>query len=410
MNRHLSLSLQNLATFGLLALSLSQARDASADDLLILSNGTSIAGKQVAEDPKTAITTLQFDNGIKVELPRLQVKSVIADNKDFNYYRSNANKAADTVQAHQSIINFLIKSGFKEFAYAHMQRITELDPSNKSNWRSLNYYETSIGWMPSEIYWKSKGMVKDGSRWRTPQDLAIATLLEERKRKQSEMKRKIESNIREFNTSGRRGDEARQFFVQLKDAAALPILTEKILDKGIDEATRLYLLDVVLRLDAMSLTRAVVKIYISDDSVQVREKCLDYLTEHPSDEAVYQLRQYLVNANPSTDRPETFNRAGEALSYIGDDRCIPDLIEALVTKHRYKVGPDAKYNISFGNNGPSGMTQGGPKEVEQPSRNNGVLSALNSITGADLSYDRQAWIEWYAQYKAHVNLPLRRDP
>ncbi len=370
-----------------------------------MANGVYLQGKQVAEDSQTAIATLQLENGMTLEIPRSNVRASVAENDALKFYRENASKVADQIEAHQKIRDYLIKAGFKELALAHIQRIVELAPDNRSAWRQLGFSETSAGWVPSELHMKSKGMVRDGSKWRTPQDLAIAKILEERKRTEFDLRRKIDTYYREFNSSGRRGEEAKRFFADLKNPAALPMLVEKISDKETDAASRLFLVDVMLRLDARSLTRAVVRIYVNDESVEVRDRCLDYLIEHPSEEAIFQLAQFLKN-----DNPDVINRAGDALALIGDKRIIPELIEALVTSHTREVGPDTKYNLGFQGNGNVNMQQGGKRKVELESRNNGVLNALNSLTGADLSYSKEAWREWYARDSATTNLELRRDP
>jgi hypothetical protein len=295
-------------------------------------------------------------------------------------------------------------------ATAHTQRLVELDPSNASAWRVLKYQNTEGGWIPIDRYWKGKGMMRDGMRWRTPQDLALSTILEQRKRAASEMKGKIEKSLRDYDLEGRRGDEARSFFASLKDATALPILSSKILDDETSENTALMLLDIMLRLNAQSLDVAVVKILVNHDSFKVRDRCMEYLQDHPSEVAIQQLLHYLTNDDPAKDSPETYNRVGAALELIGDDRCISPLVNVLVTKHFKEVGPNGNTNVGFNSSGVTNFSPNSQKKlIERHSNNAGILGALNAISGADLGYDKAKWNDWYAAHFADTNLELRRD-
>ena len=60
--------------------------------------------------------------------------------------------------------------------------------------------------------------------------------------------------------------------------------------------------------------------------------------------------------------------------------------------------------------GPSGLSVGGrPKIVTYQLRNQAVLDALVTLTGANFGFDQQAWKDWYvSQRKTHAP-NLRRD-
>jgi hypothetical protein len=129
-------------------------------------------------------------------------------------------------------------------------------------------------------------------------------------------------------------------------------------------------------------------------------------------------------------------RAAIVMGKFGDERVIPDLIDALITTHRYKIQvPDTSNNIGFGvaSNGvptmlPSGNTAMIPSDIEMLNRlgqlpygytvndpgptrmrtvtvksdirNTQVLVALKQITQQDYGYDQRDWQRWWTLKKA----------
>ncbi|MFG0333410.1 MAG: hypothetical protein ACF8TS_08625, partial [Maioricimonas sp. JB049] len=126
-------------------------------------------------------------------------------------------------------------------------------------------------------------------------------------------------------------------------------------------------------------------------------------------------------------------RAADALGLLGDRRVVPNLIDALVTEHKYKVRVPVKSGVSFGTtpSGDVGMIAPGstygtlPPNVEgllrtgqlpygvqvqspmkpqryrtitvrKEHRNRQVLAALQKITERDFGYSRRDWQVWWA--------------
>jgi hypothetical protein len=133
------------------------------------------------------------------------------------------------------------------------------------------------------------------------------------------------------------------------------------------------------------------------------------------------------------------NRAGAALGELGNQTAIPNLIDALVTRHTYTLlVPDTA--TGFGTNGTMTGPGGQPvlppdvelmlaagqlpygvqvqqfspapprmKEipVEKDEENPAVLDALTSLTGENFGYDEPAWRKWY---NAQQNLKRAQTP
>ncbi|MGH7200135.1 MAG: HEAT repeat domain-containing protein, partial [Planctomycetaceae bacterium] len=126
-------------------------------------------------------------------------------------------------------------------------------------------------------------------------------------------------------------------------------------------------------------------------------------------------------------------RAGTALGQHGDEQVVPELINALVTEHQYKIRvPDAS-GMSFSTDGSFSLGGGQqaalPPEIEVMLRtgqlphgvivtmpqsrlrrtkvvtinhqhqNVSVLGALRTITGENHGYDKTAWRVWFAKKK-----------
>ena len=110
------------------------------------------------------------------------------------------------------------------------------------------------------------------------------------------------------------------------------------------------------------------------------------------------------------------NQAAWALGRLGDPSAIPALIDAVVTKHRFKVqtgsGPGG-ISGGFSPQGGGGMQAGGGvKIIEQEFQNRQVLSALTALVpnGVNFAYDKLAWKNWYAQQQQIApGTNLRRD-
>ena len=379
-------------------------------DQVVLSNGASLVGKADSAHSDANSTGITLENGIEISLSVSSVRAVVAPDEAKQFYLKNSEKAKDTAEAHQTVINWANKSGLRDVAQAHYQRLTDLEPDNRAAWAALSYSETSQGWIPRDRYWQSKGLVRESGRWKTPQDVAISKAVEERRKSSYEIQKRIENASRDLFSGGKRAADARVYLSQLNDPNALRPLMEQIAASSSDEVYRLYLLDIVAKLPTRAVDSALVTLLINDSARGVRDRCIDYLARRRSETAVAKLQSYLVNNDPTQDSAETINRAAEGLSVIGDSRSIPRLIDVLVTKHRQVISGGAGINAGFNGNGGIGFTpNAGGKLVEFESKNNDVLAALQTLSKQSFGFDKQAWLNWYASANADLNLELRRD-
>ncbi len=381
-------------------------------DQIVLSNGTALVGKQASVDPKKASQTLVLESGIELTLPFSSVRAVMPEGPNETLYLKNVDRVPDTIEGHQQMIAWANKNGLRDVATAHYQRLVELEPANRAAWAALQYNETSAGWIPRDRYWRAKGMVRDAGRWEIPQDVAIAQAIENRKKSSYEIKRKIDSSFRDLLANNNRAAEARQYLRELNDPNALPALVEQVQANARNDVLRMELINIIGRLPGRGAETALVVILVNEADAQIRNRCIDILDQRNSAAAVVKLQGYLVNNDPLRDRPETINRAAEALAVLGDERSIPRLIDVLVTEHQQKSGSQHGTNVGMTDNGGMGFSQGGQNRTTKlVSQNKDVLYALQTLSRESLpSYEKQAWLDWYASANADTGLQLRRDP
>src|SRR5262249_45656366 len=141
---------------------------------------------------------------------------------------------------------------------------------------------------------------------------------------------------------------------------------------------------------------------LRDESEQVRASAVRGVKRHDVSLALPMYLRALKN-----ELNVIVNRAGTALGQLGDETIVPVLIEALVTRHTYRVMEVDPTSISMGTNGGLGGSQLSPAlagmaatgqiaglqiqsfspprmrqvSYERDDQNPSVLSALTMITG-----------------------------
>jgi hypothetical protein len=89
------------------------------------------------------------------------------------------------------------------------------------------------------------------------------------------------------------------------------------------------------------------------------------------------------------------------------------LIDALLTRHRFKVGdgnPNQHAYTFSPEGGAFSFGGGGPQIVTQAVRNPDVLSALVALSGgASFDYDQEQWRRWLAAQAKRDAVDVRRD-
>ena len=383
-------------------------------EVFTLNNGSVVTAQWLNADDKAAtIWKLRQSNGVELEIPRGTVKSVLAPIPAITPYLKNIEKVDDTVESHRKIVDWCVKQGLILVADAHRDRVIELDPTDKSAWSALGYTETSNGWIRKDTYWKRKGMQSKGGRWRFPQDIAFDERELAAKGYVSELNRKIDQAIRDLKTDSKRASVARQYLQDLNDPMALPKLRELMVDdrKNQDPEFRLAILEMIARMRSSGSVIAIVDAALFDPNELVVANCIEQLSQWGTELAISKFMQRLSNQSPGNDSPAVINRAARALSVLGDERCIPKLIDCLVTRHFVTPPPQPGTQATQTSDGSANFATGGNKKVERKLQNADVLAALQTLTGeSSIQYDRVQWLNWYAVNYAPSRSDVYRDP
>jgi len=401
--------------FLLLGLCIGVNNAATRAEVFTLNNGSVITAQWLNADDKTAsVWKLRQSDGIEMEIPRGSVKSVLSPIPSTKSYIENIGRVSDSVDAHRKIVDWCVKQGLMLIADAHRNRVVELDPDDKSAWSALGYTQTSNGWIRKETYWKRKGMQSKGGRWRFPQDIADEEQQLISKTQMSELNRRIEQAIRDVKTDNKKASVSRQYLRDLNDPMAIPKLRELMVADRNNSNTdfRVAIIEVAGRIKTSAATQMLVDAAVSDPDTRVADACVELLSQYGTELAISNLMGRLTNKNPAKDSQAVINRAARALSVLGDERCIPKLIDCLVTKHLVIPPPQPGTQATQTSDGAVNFApSGNQKAIELSLTNNEVLGALQTITReSGFQFDKDAWMKWYAENFAPQRPDVYRDP
>jgi hypothetical protein len=199
--------------------------------------------------------------------------------------------------------------------------------------------------------------------------------------------------------------EAQKNLLDIHDPLAIPAL-KKLLDTERVEGVR------VLVIESLARTGLAFQILadrsLKDPSQEVRMTCLDFLDDAPHPEIVGMFIQKLRDGDNTI-----VNRAAVGLQRLKDPSAIAPLIDALTTRHTFKIvngSPQGSYTATFGPNGGGfGMSSNAPRYVHQDMNNAAVLDALVTLCGGvNYNFDVSMWRKWMATQGKTPSLDARR--
>jgi len=241
-----------------------------------------------------------------------------------------------------------------------------------------------------------RGFVRYRGAWRTPQEIELIERRERGTLAQKEWRGRLERLRRRLDQPGQAGRVSEEIR-EISDPHAVPALAAALSTETDGRVRGWYV-------EALSHVR-------SPDAVAVLG---GVALDHPDPETRTAAVERLVVIGPHAVLP-TFvaalaspdnariNRAAEALGGLGVASAVGPLIDALETKHVVVQGggaPEGSTTATFTPAGGGLALGGGPKRVAVPVRNERVLAALVALTGANFSWDVQAWRAWLANHRA----------
>ena len=396
-------------------------------DIFEIRGGGIITGK-LLNDPKSPVFKIQTNDGVEIEIPSGKLKPPVVVNPEIEaIYKSKAGKQ-DSAELHKAIgleLN-LLKS---PLAYAHLERVVELDPTD-ANWSALSHVQNKQTgeWERTDVLQKRKGLVSLGSnKWDTLQSQAIVKYKSAEKLARADMAKLFNIHLKNIDSKNpKQSSAAAEFFTllsnseafyekyQLNNRLAIKVITDLLLPKSDapQAASPAFLMDLLVKMPENLTYSVFVEIAVGSPNSQLQQQALELLnrTELSREYAFMRFWSELLNADTKDKNYiQKIDRAGSNLQGFADKRAIPILIDRLLSKVTTTVNIPGSQTFNRDGSG-GGMSTGGQQKTEKLHQHQSVLSALVGVAeGESYNYDQPAWRLWYARKYAKTNLDLRRD-
>lgn len=396
------LSISFAATWVLIA-------DFARGDVFELANGGRVEGRLVESgDGAEKTVVVELAGGGKLSIARSQIARIDTISPVEAEYDKRARTSPDTVAAHLQLAEWSSEHKLRNEARRHLERILELDPNHEQARGLLGFRKKDGQWMTRDDVMDGRGMVLYEGRWVTRQHVELLERQKEAKITQGDWANTLE-RMRRWLVGRRqdRTDEALATIQSISDPLAAEAVVALLEREEDPELKRLWI-EVLSRLDHQAAVDALVDLTLLDEDSEVRHQCLEYLLASGRQGL---LRPYI---RALKDRDNLIvNRAGAALGQIGDADAISPLIDALVTKHKFKIadGNPDQHSYSFSPQGGGfSFGGGGPKIITRSLQNPDVLGALVNLSGgASFDYDQEQWRRWLAAQAKQQVVDVRRD-
>jgi hypothetical protein len=391
-------------------------------DFVSLRNGGEVRG-ELLTDPKSKargeVVTIRSLSGAIVSIGKLEVDAVVRRRMAVEEYETRRRELPDTVQAHTELAEWCRQKTLPKERESHLRRTIELDPENVAAHRALGHIRHQGRWSTQDEVMTSRGYVKYKGKYLLPQELEM--ILQDERVTESEKGWFKRVKMWHGWLNGENGDRRSEALSQLnsiREPDAVAALARSFRGEPDDDLRLLYV-KTLGRISGDRPLPALVSQSLWDESNFVRDAAIKGVRSKDVNKAIPMYVRALKNAVNAV-----VNRAGAALGQIGEEKVIPQLIDALVTRHEYIVMvPEGGIGIPSGGMIPVGTSPLPPQiegllatgqlpygvNVQAPANavrmkevtiyrdeeNQSVLQALVLLTGEALGFDEPAWKKWY---------------
>lgn len=394
-----------VAACGALALLLSTASQASAEIFQLYNKGR-IEGERIGTEQKNGKTliVIKAESGAIIRLSAEKIEKEVKKPEAELWYEAWLPKMSDTVEGHLTMARECKERGLNFEQNHHLLQVIRLDPDNETARRALGFGKIDDKWVRPDIYRQQNGYVRYKEKWWVPQDLAIEREKEELELKQAEWNKKIRLLKKVASRNGDGSAAALAELRSIRDPMAIKTMGE--LAASPKEPYRQIFMKNLAEIGTPPALSPLVKMVLLEENPDARQYAIDLVGDSKSTWAA----QALTSGLESKSNPIVL-RAAQALARLKDPAVVPNLIDALHTKHTVVLGGGGNLNLGFSNNGQNGFNAGGSKKtVERTAQNVEVRDALIAITGRNYGYNESEWTAWYQSTRAPEITSLRRGP
>lgn len=371
-----------------------------------LKSGGEVEGEWLnpTESPRTRYL-IRTRGGGQLALPASAVHTPRRMNDAQRKYEQIRSKFENTVQSQWQLAEFCRTNGLSELRKAHLHQIIELDPDHDAARVALGYLRYGGKWTTRKQMMTDQGYFYHDGNYRTRQEIAM---VEQRKKVNTSRKGWV-SKLKKWRVwlkDRRRTEEARDLILAIDDPYAVDAIGDMIEKEKVREA-KLLMIDALANIKGHSPIYLLAKISLDDADSEARIVAREHLERLKSPAAL----DYFIRELRSKDN-KRINRAAQGLESLDQQSAVRPLIEALVTKHQFKVvrGKPGGIGGSFGGPGGGTFSSGGSVKVENKTfQNSSVLDALRKLTRVDFGYNVEGWRRWYASKRKLDFVNSRRD-
>jgi len=378
-------------------------------DIIELTSGGRLDGKIIqSDDSDTSTFLIELTAGGRLAIPRSQVTRIDSISDAEAEYSKLAYTSPDTIVAHEKLAEWCREHKLTNEYKRQLERIVELDPDNAEARAALGFHRKDGQWMDRDDVMNSRGLVMYEGHYLAPQQIKLIEQQKKVRVTQADWNKRI-GQLRRWITGSRQDKvaQAHAEILAINDPAAAGAIVAVLRHENVPDLKRLWI-EVASRLNSRSAIDALVDLSLTDPDEDIRHLCLEYLIKSGRPGLSTPYVRALKDRNN-----EVVNRAAVALGQIKDRDSLGPLIDALITKHRFKVSdanPDQHAYTFSKDSSAFSFGGGGPQFVTQAVRNRAVLDTLLTMSGGiSFEYDQQQWRGWLAaQTKANA-VDIRRD-
>ncbi len=410
------------------------AGSAARADVAKLTNGGELRGKVVksskvtlkGEAAQPPLITILSPYGVEVSITKSHVEFIAPRTPAAEEYETRVKRLIPSAETHWELAEWCRQKGLVKQRQLQLLELLSFEPDHEKAHVGLSDTWHNGEWVNRDELMASQGYYKYKGKYVTQQELDLLEQSSSNQEAEQQWfpKIKLWAGWLHGNNPERRS-QAITFLSSVVDPMASSAITRLLLDSPVDEI-RLIGVRALGNLGGDRPVRGLIRAGLFDDNLETRRTALDAIKP-----AQFPTARPLCIRELRHSKNVVVCRAATALATVGDKASLDPLIDALSTKHRYKVQvPVGKQEgIAFGTDGSFGAT-GVPlppdiemqlrtgqlpygvgfaevpglnpprrmKEVlvEVTHRNAEVLAALKRLTGQDFGYEERTWRLWLA--------------